>query len=77
LRQALGSLNRIERMLRLGVFVHSSADFTRQSEVADAASDLLHEVFGSCGGHARTAVGVCQLPKNAAVEIELTVAIIV
>lgn len=77
LRHTLGSLDRVERMLRLGVFVHSSPDFTRQSEVADGASNLLYEIFGSFGGHARTSVGVAQLPKNAAVEIELSVAVTV
>jgi enamine deaminase RidA (YjgF/YER057c/UK114 family) len=56
------------------VFVQCTADFTQQSEVADAASDLLHRVFGDAGVHVRTAVGVYALPKNATVEVEMTVA---
>jgi enamine deaminase RidA (YjgF/YER057c/UK114 family) len=60
--------------LRVGVFVQCTADFTQQSEVADAASDLLHRVFGDAGVHVRTAVGVYALPKNATVEVEMTVA---
>lgn len=75
LAQALGSLDRIERVLRVGVFVQSGAGFTQHSEVADAASDLLHEVLGEAGRHARTAVGVYQLPKNAAVELEMVAAV--
>lgn len=61
-------------MLRVGVFVQCTADFTQQSEVADAASELLHRVFGDAGVHVRTAVGVYALPKNASVELEMTVA---
>ncbi|RZL90476.1 MAG: RidA family protein, partial [Variovorax sp.] len=67
LRQTLGSLDAVERVLRVTVFIQSTADFTQQSEVADAASDLLHRVFGEAGVHTRTSVGVYSLPKNAAV----------
>ncbi len=74
LRRALGSLDAVEKVLRVGVFVQCTADFTQQSEVADAASDLLHRVFGDAGVHVRTAVGVYALPKNATVEVEMTVA---
>ena len=72
LRRELGSLDGIEKLLRVGVFVQCTADFTQQSEVADAASDLLHRVFGDAGVHVRTAVGVYALPKNASVELEMT-----
>ncbi|MET3496535.1 RidA family protein [Variovorax boronicumulans] len=72
LRRELGSLDGVEKVLRVGVFVQCTADFTQQSEVADAASDLLHRVFGDAGVHVRTAVGVYQLPKNASVELEMT-----
>lgn len=74
LEQACG-LERVERVLRLNVFVQSAPDFTQQSEVADAASNLLAQVFGPAGAHARTSVGVMQLPKNASVELDMTVAL--
>lgn len=70
-----GGLDGIAQLLQLSVFVHSADDFTRQSEVADAASDLLVAVFGQAGLHSRTSVGVRQLPKNAAVELNLTAAL--
>jgi enamine deaminase RidA (YjgF/YER057c/UK114 family) len=71
LRHELGSLARLQGVLRLTVFVHCTADFTQHSEVADGASDLLWRVLGSAGAHTRTSVGVLQLPKNAAVELDL------
>ncbi|SDD33234.1 Enamine deaminase RidA, house cleaning of reactive enamine intermediates, YjgF/YER057c/UK114 family [Variovorax sp. CF079] len=74
LRQTLGSLDAIEKILRIGVLVQCTADFTQQSEVADAASDLMHRVFGEAGVHTRTSVGVYALPKNAAVELDMIVA---
>ena len=74
LRQSLGSLDAVSRVLRVGVFTQCDAGFTQLSEVADAASDLLHAVFGDAGRHARTSVGVYQLPKNASVELEMVVA---
>ena len=75
LRQLLGNLDRVEKILKLTVYVQSAADFTQQSEVADAASDLLYTIFAPSGGHARTSVGVYQLPKNASVEIDMIVAL--
>lgn len=75
LKQSLGSLDAIGGILRVGVFVQSAPAFTQQSEVADAASDLLVEVLGPAGAHARTSVGVLQLPKNASVEVEVTAAV--
>ncbi len=75
LEQQFG-LQRIDKVLKLNVFTQSAADFTQQSEVADAASNLLAAVLGSRSGpHARTSVGVYQLPKNAAVELDATVAL--
>lgn len=71
LRQALGDLKRVRKILRITVFIQCTPDFTQQSEVADAASDVLHSIFGDAGKHTRTSVGVYQLPKNAAVEIDL------
>ena len=75
LEQQFG-LERVAKVLHIHVFVQSAADFTQHSEVADAASNLLAAVLGSGSGpHARTSVGVCQLPKNAAVELDATVAL--
>jgi enamine deaminase RidA (YjgF/YER057c/UK114 family) len=74
LRAALGSLDRVERVLKVNGFVASAPGFNAQPKVIDAASDLLMEIFGDPGRHARVAVGVAELPRNAAVEIELTVA---
>jgi enamine deaminase RidA (YjgF/YER057c/UK114 family) len=71
LRQELGSLNRLQAVVRMTVFVHCDAGFTQHSEVADGASDLVWRVLGTAGAHTRTSVGVLQLPKNAAVELDL------
>lgn len=73
LRQSLGSLAHVKRILRITVYVQSAADFTQQSEVADGASEVLYMVFGEAGAHARTSVGVYQLPKNASVELDMIV----
>ena len=75
LRAALGSLDRIERIVRVGVFVASASGFTEQPAVANGASDLLLEVFGEQGRHARAAVGVARLPLDAPVEVELLAAV--
>lgn len=69
-RQALGSLDRVERVVKLGVFINSAADFTAQPEVANGASELMQQVFGEAGRHARAAVGVPALPRGAAVEVD-------
>lgn len=74
-RQHAGSLLRVKQMLQMRVHVQSAPNFTEQSEVADAASDILYELFGAAGGHTRTTIGVFQLPKNAAVEIDLVLAL--
>lgn len=71
LRQALGDLDRVRKVLQLNVFVQSAEHFTQQSEVADGASAVLCEVLGAAGVHTRTSVGVYQLPKNATVELNL------
>ncbi|MBX3657222.1 MAG: RidA family protein [Ramlibacter sp.] len=75
LRQSLGGLENIRRVLRVGVFVQSAPHFSQHSEVADAASGVLRKVLGDRGAHTRTSVGVMQLPKNATVEVEMTVGI--
>lgn len=66
----LGELGRIERFVRLTGYVNSAPDFTRQAEVINGASELLREVFGDRGRHARSAIGVAQLPGGASVEVE-------
>jgi enamine deaminase RidA (YjgF/YER057c/UK114 family) len=71
LRSELGSLDRVKRIVRLGVFVASAPGFTDQPKVANGASDLLAEVFGDSGRHARAAVGVSELPLGAPVEVEM------
>jgi enamine deaminase RidA (YjgF/YER057c/UK114 family) len=75
LKAALGSLDRIERVIKLGAFVSSTADFTDQPKVANGASELMAAVFGDAGKHARSAVGVPVLPLGAAVEVDAIVAI--
>ena len=71
LRAELGSLSRIRRIVRVGVFVASAPGFTDQSTVANGASDLFVQVFGEEGRHARAAVGVAELPLGVPVEVEL------
>lgn len=68
-----GSLDVVEQVSELTVYVRSAPDFDEPSAVADAASDVFVQVFGEKGRHARTAVGVAQLPKGAAVEISARV----
>ncbi len=75
MKAALGSLDRVERIVRLGVFVASAPHFTEQPKVANGASELMERVFGESGRHARSAVGVPVLPLGAAVEIDAIVAI--
>jgi enamine deaminase RidA (YjgF/YER057c/UK114 family) len=75
MKKALGSLDRVERVVKLGVFVNSAADFTAQPQVANGASELMAEVFGEAGRHARSAVGVPVLPLGVAVEIDAVVAV--
>ena len=75
LKAALGSLSRIERIVKLGAFVSSAADFTDQPKVANGASELMAAVLGEAGRHARSAVGVPVLPLGAAVEIDAIVAV--
>jgi enamine deaminase RidA (YjgF/YER057c/UK114 family) len=73
LRAALGSLERVERIVKLGAFVSSTAGFTDQPKVANGASELMAAVFGDAGRHARSAVGVPVLPLGAAVEVDAIV----
>lgn len=72
---ALGSLDRVARIVKLGAFVASGNDFIDQPKVANGASQLMVDVFGDAGRHARSAVGVPVLPLGAAVEVDAIVAV--
>jgi enamine deaminase RidA (YjgF/YER057c/UK114 family) len=65
-----GDLDRVVRVVRLGGFVNAVPSFTEQPQVVNGASDLMVEVFGDAGRHARAAVGVGSLPSGAAVEVD-------
>lgn len=69
---AAGGIDRIARVLKLVVYVASAAGFTEQHKAANGASQLMVEVFGESGRHARAAVGVAELPLNATVEVDVT-----
>ena len=71
LHAAVGDLNRIRRIVKLMSLVNSTADFTEQHLVTNGASELIGQVFGDKGAHARSAFGVAQIPLGACVEIEL------
>jgi enamine deaminase RidA (YjgF/YER057c/UK114 family) len=70
LQAALGALERVKRCVKLTVFIRSADTFTQQPQVANGASDLFVEVFGEAGRHARSAVGVSQLPFGVCIEID-------
>ncbi len=76
LQAELGDLERVARVVKLLGMVNCTVDFTRQPEVINGASDLLVEVFGERGRHARSAVGMFALPRNIAVEIEMVVEVV-
>ena len=73
MKAALGSLDRVERIVKLGAFISSTPSFTDQPKVANGASELMVNVFGDAGKHARSAVGVPVLPLGAVVEIDAIV----
>ena len=75
LQHAIGSLDKVERIVKLGGFVASTASFTDQHKVVNGASDLMFEVFDDAGRHARAAVGVPSLPLGAAVEVDAVIAL--
>lgn len=76
LADAAGGLDRVRKIVRVGVFVCSDAGFTEQPKVANGASELLQQIFGEAGRHARAAVGNIALPMGASVEVELLAEII-
>ncbi len=73
IKAEIGELSAIKRVVKAVVFVASTPDFTAQPKVANGASELLGEVFGDAGKHARSAVGVTALPLDVPVEVELVV----
>ena len=70
-----GDLSRVARVVKLGVFVNSTADFADQPKVANGASELMVTLFGEAGKHARAAVGVPALPLGASVEVDAIIAL--
>ena len=72
-RSQIGSLDQVQRIVRLNVLVNSSPGFTGQAKVADGASELLLSIFGDAGRHTRCAIGAAELPLNAPVELDLIV----
>jgi enamine deaminase RidA (YjgF/YER057c/UK114 family) len=75
LEEALGSLDRIDRVLTVTGYVASTPDFSSQPAVIDGASKVLFDIFGEAGRHTRSAIGVAALPRRGAVEIEVTVSL--
>jgi enamine deaminase RidA (YjgF/YER057c/UK114 family) len=75
LKEALGDLDQVERVISLKGFICAAPDFVRHPQVLDAASELLHQVFGPRGAHVRTALGVSSIPGGGLTELELVVAV--
>ena len=75
MHHSLGGIDRVKGVLKVVGFVASTADFTQHPSVVNGASDLLVEIFGESGRHARSAVGVASLPLGSSVEIEMIIAI--
>ena len=73
IKSQIGSLDQIRQIVRLEVYVNSAPGFTDQSQVANGASQLLNDIFGQAGQHTRVAIGVTELPLNAAVELAMCV----
>jgi enamine deaminase RidA (YjgF/YER057c/UK114 family) len=72
-KSVIGDLNRVERIVKVTGFVASADGFTKQPAVMNGCSELLKSIFGEAGSHARTSVGVAELPLGAAVEVEMIV----
>lgn len=75
IKMAAGSLDRVDRIVKLGVFVNSTADYTDHPKVANGCSDMMEVIFGAAGQHARSAVGVASLPLGVAVEVDAIIAL--
>jgi len=76
LKSAVGSVDRVAQIVKVTVFVNSAAGFSAQPAVANGASELYVQVFGDAGRHARSAVGVSELPLDTAVEVELVARVV-
>ncbi|SDF60613.1 RidA family protein [Sporolituus thermophilus] len=72
-KSVIGSLDKVEQIVKVVGFVNSAPGFADQPKVVNGASELIGQVFGTAGEHARSAVGVAELPLNAAVEVEMIV----
>jgi enamine deaminase RidA (YjgF/YER057c/UK114 family) len=75
-KEALGDLDRVRRVVKLLGMVNCAPDFAQHPQVIDGASDLLVELYGEAGRHARSAVGMGSLPQNIAVEIEMVLEVV-
>jgi len=75
IKKAAGSLDRVDRIVKLGVFVNSTAEYTDHPKVANGCSDMMEVIFGAGGQHARSAVGVSSLPLGVAVEVDAIIAL--
>lgn len=71
IKAEIGDLDKIERIVKLTVFVNSTDDYSKHPVIANGASELLVKIFGDAGKHARSAIGVSSLPLNAPVEVEM------
>ena len=75
LKEEIGSLDKVEQVLKVSGYVQSAPEFSQQPVVIDAASELLVKIFDEKGRHARTAIGAAELPSNTPVEIDFIIAI--
>ena len=75
IKATVGDLDRVEKVIKLNGYVNSASDFDRQPAVINGASELLEQIFGERGRHARTSIGVSDLPGHIPVEIEMVVQI--
>jgi len=73
LKNELGDLSKVKRIVKVNGYINSTPDFIEQSKVMNGYSDMMAAVFGDKGKHARASVGVCALPQNIAVEVEVVV----
>ncbi len=75
IKNEIGDLDKVKKIIKVNGYINSSSDFTRQHLVLNGASELLQKIFSDSGKHARSAIGVNTLPLNAAVEVEMIVAL--
>jgi len=75
IKDAVGDLDSIKKVIKLNGFIRSDKDFADQPKILNGASDLIVEIFGSKGKHARSAIGVCELPLGSPIELEMIVEI--